>query len=518
MYDQDEEMFDEDDGDDITSDLWQEAAWIVISSYFDEKGLVRQQLDSFDEFIQMSVQRIVEDSPQIDLQAEAQHTSGVVETPPRYLLKFEQIYLSKPTHWEKDGAPSPMMPNEARLRNLTYSAPLYVDITKTVVKEGEDPIETQHQKTFIGKIPIMLRSTYCLLNGLTDRDLTELNECPLDPGGYFIINGSEKVLIAQEKMATNTVYVFQQKDSKYAYKTEIRSCLEHSSRPTSTLWVNMLARGGQGARKSAIGQRIIAILPYIRQEIPIIIVFRALGFVSDRDILEHIIYDFDDPEMMEMVKPSLDEAFVIQEQNVALNFIGARGARPGVTKEKRIKYAREILQKEMLPHVGVSDFCETKKAYFLGYMVHRLLLAAIGRREVDDRDHYGNKRLDLAGPLLAFLFRGLFRNLMKEVRMYAQKFIDRGKDFNLELAIKTRIITDGLKYSLATGNWGDQKKAHQARAGVSQVLNRLTFASTLSHLRRLNSPIGRDGKLARPRQLHNSHWGMICPAETPEIL
>lgn len=518
MYNPEEEMVYEadDDGDEITADLWQEACWIVISSYFDEKGLVRQQLDSFDEFIQMSVQRIVEDSPQIDLQAEAQHTSGIVETPPRYLLKFEQIYLSKPTHWEKDGAPSPMMPNEARLRNLTYSAPLYVDITKTVVKEGEDPVETQHQKTFIGKIPIMLRSTYCLLYNLMDRDLTELNECPLDPGGYFIINGSEKVLIAQEKMATNTVYVFQQKDSKYAFKTEIRSCLEHSSRPTSTLWVNMMARGGGGAKKSAIGQRIIGILPYIKQEIPIIIVFRALGFVSDRDILEHIIYDFDDPEMMEMVKPSLDEAFVIQEQNVALNFIGSRGARPGVTKEKRIKYAREILQKEMLPHVGVSDFCETKKAYFLGYMVHRLLLAAIGRREVDDRDHYGNKRLDLAGPLLAFLFRGLFRNLMKEVRLYAQKFIDRGKDFNLELAIKTRIITDGLKYSLATGNWGDQKKAHQARAGVSQVLNRLTFASTLSHLRRLNSPIGRDGKLARPRQLHNTQWGMICPAETPE--
>ncbi|GAB1607680.1 DNA-directed RNA polymerase II subunit RPB2 [Argonauta hians] len=517
MYGQDEDpVLEEEDGEEITPDLWQEACWIVISSYFDEKGLVRQQLDSFDEFIQMSVQRIVEHSPAIDLQAEAQHTSGLVETPPRYVLKFEQIYLSKPTHWEKDGTPSPMMPNEARLRNLTYSAPLYVDITKTVFKEGEEPVETQHPKTSIGKIPIMLRSTYCLLNRLTDRDLTELNECPLDPGGYFIINGSEKVLIAQEKMATNTVYVFQQKDSKYAYKTEIRSCLEHSSRPTSTLWVNMMARGGTGVKKSAIGQKIIAILPYIRQEIPIIIVFRALGFVSDRDILEHIIYDFDDPEMMEMVKPSLDEAFVIQEQNIALNFVGSRGARPGVTKEKRIKYAREILQKEMLPHVGVSDFCETKKAYFLGYMVHRLLLAACGRREVDDRDHYGNKRLDLAGPLLAFLFRGLFRNLMKEVRICAQKYIDRGKDFNLELAIKTRIITDGLKYSLATGNWGDQKKAHQARAGVSQVLNRLTFASTLSHLRRLNSPIGRDGKLARPRQLHNTLWGMICPAETPE--
>lgn len=117
---------------------------------------------------------------------------------------------------------------------------------------------------------------------------------------------------------------------------------------------------------------------------------------------------------------------------------------------------------------------------------------------------------------LLFIHHSLFRNLMKEVRLYAQKFIDKGKDFNLELAIKTKTITDGLKYSLATGNWGDQKKAHQSRAGVSQVLNRLTFASTLSHLRRLNSPIGREGKLARPRQLHNTHWGMICPAETPE--
>lgn len=158
MYEE-EDQYDEEDIEEISSELWQEACWIVINAYFDEKGLVRQQLDSFDEFIQMSVQRIVEDSPQIDLQAEAQHTSGEIENPPRYLLKFEQIYLSKPTHWEKDGAPSPMMPNEARLRNLTYSAPLYVDITKTIIKDGEDPIETQHQKTFIGKIPIMLRST-----------------------------------------------------------------------------------------------------------------------------------------------------------------------------------------------------------------------------------------------------------------------------------------------------------------------------------------------------------------------
>lgn len=502
--------------DEISPDLWQEACWIVISSYFDEKGLVRQQLDSFNEFISMSVQRIVEDSATIEMQGEAQHHHGEIETQTKYTVKFEQIYLSKPTHWEKDGATTPMTPNEARLRNLTYSAPIYADITKKTISPDGSEDTRQHLKTFIGKIPVMLRSEYCQLYKLSDRDLAEVKECPLDPGGYFIINGSEKVLIAQEKMASNTVYVFSMKDSKYAYKAECRSCIEHSNRPTSTLWCNMLSKGSQGAKKTTIGQRIVAIIPYIKQDIPIIIVFRALGFVSDRDILEHIIYDFEDPEMMEMVKPSLDEAFVVQDQDVALNFIGVRGARPGVTRERRIRYSKEILQKEMLPHVGVSGFCETKKAYYLGYMVHRLLLGALGRRELDDRDHYGNKRLDLAGPLLAYLFRGLFRNLIKEVKLFAQKYIDRGKDFNLELAIKTRTITDGLRYSLATGNWGDQKKAHQARAGVSQVLNRLTYASTLSHLRRVNSPIGRDGKLAKPRQLHNTLWGMICPAETPE--
>lgn len=145
------DQYEEEETEEISSELWQEACWIVINSYFDEKGLVRQQLDSFDEFIQMSVQRVVGDSPLIELQAEPRHISGEIENPTRYTLKFEQIYLSKPTHWEKDGAPCAMMPNEARLRNLTYSAPLYVDITKTVIRDGEDPVVTQHQKTFIGE-------------------------------------------------------------------------------------------------------------------------------------------------------------------------------------------------------------------------------------------------------------------------------------------------------------------------------------------------------------------------------
>ncbi len=195
--------------------------------------------------------------------------------------------------------------------------------------------------------------------------------------------------------------------------------------------------------------------------------------------------------------------------------IGRRGAQGG-TKAKRIKYARDLLQKEFLPHISQEEGQETKKAFFLGYMIHRLLQCALGRRNEDDRDHFGKKRLDLAGPLLANLFRMLWLKLTRDTSKYLQKCVENNRTFNLQLAVKASTITNGLKYSLATGNWAEQKKAASGKAGVSQVLNRYTYASTLSHLRRTNTPIGRDGKLAKPRQLHNTHWGLVCPAETPE--
>lgn len=397
--------------------------------------------------------------------------------------------------------------------NFRYASPLFIDIKKTTEVEDEEVSTELLSKVFIGRVPIMLRSTYCILHNTSDKDLIELGECPYDQGGYFIINGSEKVLIAQEKMSTNHVYVFaKSQPATFSHIAEIRSSGEKGSKVTSTLYVKMLSGS---AEKGPSGRFIRATLPYIKQDIPIVVVFRALGFVADRDILEHICYDFNDHQMLEFLKPCIEEAFVIQEQNVALDFIGKRGTTIGASKEKRIKYAKEILQKEMLPHVGSKEFCETKKAYFFGYMIHRLLLAALERRELDDRDHYGKKRLDLAGPLLGGLFRILFRKLSNDVSKYLQKCIENDREFNLTLAVKANTITNGLKYSLATGNWGEQKNA-ASRAGVSQVLNRYNFASTLSHLRRLNTPIGRDGKLAKPRQLHNTHWGMVCPAETPE--
>ena len=243
--------------------------------------------------------------------------------------------------------------------------------------------------------------------------------------------------------------------------------------------------------------------------------FRALDVVSDADIIEKICFDRNDKEMMDMLMGSLQEAQIIQRADQARAFIAKR-VNEKLVGSARQKQANEILNKEWLPHIGKGPDSRTRKAFFLGYMVNRLLKCALGRAEPDDRDHLGRKRLDLAGPLMAGLFRNLFDKASKDFYRYMQKRVESGAPINIKSGFKHTIISSGLKYSLATGNWGDQKKLDRAKAGVSQVLNRYAYASTVSHLRRTNAPIGREGKIAKPRQLHNTHWGYVCPAETPE--
>ncbi|KAF7683634.1 DNA-directed RNA polymerase II subunit RPB2 [Astathelohania contejeani] len=496
----------------MEQEITQEDGWSVISSFFEQKGLVRQQLDSFDAFVHTTMQEVVDENSTIIIQATPTPGNENMNLK-RVTVKFGQIYLSRPpVITESDGKTAKIFPNEARMRDLTYSAPLYIDVTRTTEYENGTVDTHQYNRVPIGALPIMLRSSYCILHGLSDKDLIELGECPYDQGGYFIINGSEKVIIAQERMATNEVYVFEKgQPSPYTYYAEIRSAPEKGSKVPSLLTIK-LAKGSDGFSR----HQIRVTIPMIKQDIPIVIVYRALGFISDKEIMEHIVYDKNDQEMMSILRPSIEEAFVIQEQDVALDYIGKRGAPVGSSRDKRINFAKEVLQRELLPHVGTKQFCETKKAYFLGYMTHRLLLVALGRREPDDRDHYGKKRMDLAGPLLTGLFKTLFKKFYTEAAKHIQKIVENGRDFNVALAIKTGIITQGFRYALATGNWGEQSKALQSKSGVAQVLNRYNFVSTLSHLRRVNTPIGRDGKLAKPRQLHNTHWGMVCPAETPE--
>ncbi|KAL6937496.1 DNA-dependent RNA polymerase II [Hanseniaspora osmophila] len=529
MSDYEEDNYMNDDQYDFSDEngpITAEDSWVVISAFFREKGLVSQQLDSFNQFISFTMQDLIVEDSSLILEQPAQHTTESDNISRKYQIIFGKIYLAKPSMTESDGVAHAMFPQEARLRNLTYASGLFVDIKKRtyeavdvpgrelnykLVEEEADEENAESNKIFIGRVPIMLRSRYCLLYDQTESDLYKLKECPFDMGGYFIINGSEKVLIAQERSAGNIVQVFRKSaPSPISLIAEIRSVIERGSRFISTLQVKMYGR------EDSANRTIKATLPYIKQDIPIVIIFRALGIVPDGEILQHICYDVNDWQMFELLKPCVEEGFVIQDRETALDFIGRRGATIGIKKEKRIQYVKDILQKEFLPHVTQLEGFEGRKAFFLGYMVNRLLLCALDRKDQDDRDHFGKKRLDLAGPLLAQLFRTLFKKLTRDIFRYMQRSVEEAKDFNLKLAVKATTLTAGLKYALATGNWGEQKKAMTSRAGVSQVLNRYTYSSTLSHLRRTNTPIGRDGKLAKPRQLHNTHWGLVCPAETPE--
>nr|AJQ24542.1 RNA polymerase II subunit 2 [Atkinsonella hypoxylon] len=534
-----------------------EDCWTVISSFFETKGLVSQQTDSFDEFTQTTIQDLVNEYSTITLdQPNPPSPPGMKIALRRYEIKFGTVMVSRPTISETDGTVTSLLPYECRDRNLTYASPLYINITKKVsaavereipLHEMDDAQQAEYARTrenptklvweqeespdddeagksedwknmvFVGKLPIMVKSKICHLSRETDESLFMVNECPYDQGGYFVINGSEKVLIAQERSAANIVQVFKKaQPSPYTYTAEIRSALEKGSRLISSLQLKLYGKGDSA--RGGFGQTIHTTLPFVKSDLPIAIVFRALGVVSDEDILNHICYDRKDSQMLEMLRPCIEEAFCVQDREVALDFIGKRGNRDqaGLGREKRVRVAKDILQKETLPHISQTEGSETRKAFFLGYMVHKLLQCALGRREPDDRDHFGKKRLDLAGPLLAKLFRGIVRRMNNELSNYLRRCVEGNRHFNLAVGIKPGTLSNGLKYSLATGNWGDQKKAMSSTAGVSQVLNRYTFASTLSHLRRTNTPIGRDGKLAKPRQLHNTHWGLVCPAETPE--
>jgi len=497
----------------------QKDSWQVINSFFKEKGLVQQQLNSFDEFINNTIQEIVEDTRPIVVIGEPWNKNGV-DVRRKVEIKRNQVYVIPPIHKEANGQHQAILPSDCRLRHFTYACELQVELVRTVSHIND---ETHHETVIfedsnnapIGKVPMMVRSELCTLtkeikeNGI---DISQTGECIFDQGGYFIINGREKVLVAQERMATNHVLCFKMKDSPW--KAEVRSKVEGTNRSI----VSVQCFYEQPKKGSSITSNVFRTsLPYVKQKIPIIIVFRALGYARDQNILELICYDFGDKQMLEILRPSLDEAKFIRTQDVALDYIGRRGTAAGTPKEERIRWAREVLQKETLGHMGIEEFCETNKAFFFGYMVNRLCQAILGRREPDDRDNFGNKRLDIAGPLMANLFRLHWLRMNKMATKMVKKHLQSGthKEFDLRFLYDNgEMVSRGMKYSLATGNWGTPDNVK--KTGVAQILQRLTFASTLSHLRRLNTPLGRDGKLAKPRMLHNTQWGMLCPAETPE--
>jgi DNA-directed RNA polymerase beta subunit len=501
---------------------WEIDTWNVIDAYFrDKKVLVKHQIESYNDFVDNKIQKIINEFNPVKSFTDFNEELGKYMT--EFRIEFGDISISKPVINDNDGEVKVMYPQDARLRNLTYSAPLSCTIRQKIIRYNPKNVLEQDitelplvKNMSLGKIPIMLQSKYCVLSDQTSKTRTEMGEGEYDEGGYFIINGSEKVVVCFEKKCENKIFVFPQSkgpSSTYSHIAEITS-IDHKNPAYIKLFsVKLTAKEG-----NFFGRTIKSQISRVRSEIPVVVLFRALGVISDKDIIETIVYDLDSnlsKEMIDNLRPSLEEASPIRSKKVALEYISkyinniTPKNKDSQSEEHKLKYTEDILLNEILPHVGKNPI---KKAYFLGLMIRKLLLNYMGYIQDDDRDSFINKRVESPGALLALLFRSHFNKLVKDLKMAVDKDIKNGRinevSMNLNKKIKASTIEINMKYALSTGNWGLKNQPN--KKGVAQVMNRLSYLSSLSHRRRVIAPIDRSGKQTGPRKLHNTQFGTIC--------
>jgi len=516
---------------------YKEAIWKIIETYF--KGhylqrLVRHQIESYNYFISTQIQNTINMFNPVTVHSEQDYCIELDEYNLELEINFGNFHIYRPQIHENTGASKLMYPHEARLRNFTYASAMTMDMDIKIIRRYGDMLENfemfckKLKKIHIGKIPIMLKSDICVLSQHNHMNSNVTGECKFDPGGYFIINGSEKTVLAQERAAENKVYCFKTKknNNKWSWIAEIKSVPDRKC--ISPKQINMMIT----TRNNGYGHTILIQIPRIKQAIPIFILFRALGIISDIDICKLILLDIDDPsskKILEFLKASIIDANSHIKQEDALNYIisYAMYTPINMTKEagaaKKKEFTKSILKKDLFPHCYTAK----EKIFFLGYMINKLIRAALEIIKQNDRDSYCNKRLDLTGTLLNNLFRNYFNKLVKDMQKQIKREINTGswkstEDYtniinhtNIYKIIKSTTLSNGIKRALATGDFGI-KNTNSNKVGVAQVLNRLTYISSLSHLRRVNTPIDKSGKLIPPRKLHNTQWGYICPAESPE--
>jgi DNA-directed RNA polymerase subunit B len=494
-------------GDKLTAEE-RDKYWPVIEAFFSEFGLVGQHLDSFNRFVREELQEIVDSVGRLSPKVED------------YFVDLGAITVERPSVREADGSEHLLYPNEARIRNLTYASKMYLECTP-VRKEGAVTTRMETLRIYIGDLPIMLRSENCLLHrsnydewlkkerekGKTvdtsyDSWLIQHGEDPKDPGGYFIINGSERVLVTQEDLAPNRILIEEaSKSSSYTHIAKVFSTSRGFRAPVTI-------------ERKRTGELRVS-FPSVPGKIPLAILLKALGLESDREIADVVS---DDEEIRNELIVTIEQSAPINAtQNEgetstrinALDFIGKRVA-VGQTKEYRLARAEKVLDRYLLPHIGTEDKHRLQKAYYLGQMVERLLELVLYKRQADDKDHYSNTRLKLSGDLLMSLFRVALYSLTRDIKYQLERTAVRGRKPNIRTAVRADVITQRLKHALATGNWVGGK------AGVSQLLDRTNYISSLSHLRRVVSPLSRSQPHFEARDLHCTHWGKICPNETPE--
>ena len=530
-----ERELDKDDVFDLKNDQYIEIPWTIIETYF--KGqhldrLIRHQLESYNNFVSYQIQKTIEMFNPVRIASEQDYDAKSGKYSLEIYVTFENFHIYRPQIHENNGATKLMFPQEARLRNFTYASAMTIDMNlKFMVRNGPnlENIQTFYKnlpKIHIGKLPIMLKSNICVLNQYKHVDNSHTGECKFDAGGYFIINGSEKTVLGQERAAENRVYCFNvsKNNTKYTWMAEVKSVPDFKC--ISPKQINMMI----SSKNNGFGCPLYLQLPRVKQPLPLFIVFRALGVLSDKDICEHILLDIEDEKNKELLKAlqaSIIESNTCMTKEDAIKYITSYVMFTPINMDKetgirkKAEFTADILSNDLFPHCTTLE----QKIYFLGYTANMLLKTSFDLMKQDDRDSYLNKRVDLTGVLLNNLFRNYFNKLVKDMEKQVVKEINTGSwrstdDYlniinmtNIYKIIKSTTIENGIKRALSTGDFGIKHVNNSNKVGVAQVLNRLTYVSSLSHARRISTPVDKSGKLIPPRKLHNTSWGYLCCAE-----
>ena len=521
----------------LDNDEYIETPWTIIDSYFKDKHLerlVRHQLESYNNFVGYQIIKTIEMFNPVNIKSEQDYDPISGKYALEIFITFENFQIYRPQIHENNGATKLMFPQEARLRNFTYASSMTLDMNiKYIVRTGEnlDNMSTFYKnlpKIHIGKLPIMLKSNICVLSQYKYIENVYSGECKFDAGGYFIINGSEKTVLAQERAAENKIYCYNvsKNNTKYTWTAEINSIPDFKCiSPKKTILMI-------SSKDNGFGFPIYIQIPRVKQPVPLFIVFRALGIISDKEICEYILLNISSKKheiMLNSLQASIIEANKYITKEDAIKYITTFVLYTPINMDKetgsrkKLEFALDVLSNDLFPHCHSVG----QRIYFLGYMTNRLLQTNFRWINGDDRDSYLNKRIDLTGSSLNNLFRNYFNKLVKDMEKQVVKEINNGswrstEDYsniinltNIYKIIKSSTIENGFKRALSTGDFGI-KHINSNKVGVAQVLNRLTYVASLSHLRRISTPTDKSGKLIPPRKLHNTSWGFLCPAETPE--
>ncbi len=451
---------------------------IIIRKFFESNSFVESNIQSFNNFVDREMQEIVNEMGELIPTIMPQEIQ-------EFKIKFDKIWITKPQIIEADGSKRNVYPMEARLRGLTYSSPVYLEVSAYL-----DGVQRETFTTEIGRLPIMLRSKYCHLHGMKKDELVKHFEDPGDVGGYFILNGNERVLITVEDLASNKIFIQENKTGPSKFTAKVFS--ERGS-----------YRIPHTVEQMKDGIIYVSFTKYRR--VPIMAVIKALGLVKDQDITNFIT----EGEHYDDIFINLFNTMDLKTEEEALDFL-AKKAGLSQPPEVRIEKTRETLDKYLLPHLGIDPKDRIIKAYNLCKIMKKFFRVSKEGSDPTDKDHYMNKRLRLSGDLMADLFRVNFRILINDILYNFQRLVKRGKFSSVKIIIRDKLLTSRIQSAMSTGTWVGGRK------GVSQNIDRINHLASISHVQRIVSLLSSSQENFEARALHPTHWGRLCAIETPE--